>query len=84
MIWAAALISLAVSFPAWGDDEERALEAGEVMQEGCLNGTCYKLVNTKRLTNNAEVERELVRRLMETDLAPPAISNTDGAAVREK
>lgn len=76
-------LSLLASWPAVGDDEdERPLEAGEVMQEGCLQGTCFRMVNTTRLTDNDEADRETARRIMETELDPsaPAPSSSSSKA----
>ncbi len=62
---------------------ERDDEHGEVNQEACLSGGCYKDVNTTVLTNNDWAERDLAERIMETKMPPKPISNTEGAAVRE-
>lgn len=77
------LFGLLLTWPALGeDDDERPLEAGEVLQEGCLQGTCFRMVNTTRLTDNDAADRETARRIMETELDPsaPAPSSSSSKA----
>ncbi len=81
MIWA-AILSLMMSFPASGEDEERALEAGEVMQEGCLQGTCFRMVNTTPLTQNRAALAKEAEVIMET--REPLKSSDSGKSKTEK